>query len=529
MSKLARIVAAAGGVSIARNVEAKEARELLSENSKETYRSTPSVAKHSYQIAPWTGDDFTLGHKLRHKDFPRFPDSPDAKVDFVIVGGGAAGLAAAHYLEHENYLLLEQYDELGGQSRGDVFNGLAFSYGSAQIADPLGALGELLSTLDLKPVRLETTGISWLWDSNWISGTGDKDRGSLHREFKRLMKDAEPVWQHCKRGNVFAPLADGQLVSLDNQPFSNCLTGYSRSFVELLDSYCKSALGAGTESVSALSGFAILNNIGEGSYALPGGNATIIRALAQRLLKPGKDRVATKTFVWSIELRDDYSLVSYSGGDGVCHKVQCKHVIITTPHLVSARILSNLNDRAKLQLFGFHYCSYLVATLLLKKSILTGGYAHFVPPTFTFSELAVAETPYKLKGKYKADMGAALTVLQPYAPASNGRALLLAGDRESFVTSIVEQVAKISDGLNNNLERVILTRWGHALAVAGPGYFSKLNQLQQAQGSTYSLAHSSAKGLPRIESAVAAAQQAVGTARKIKSIPTKLYSTPGSS
>src|SRR5262249_15982368 len=156
-----------------------------------------------------------------------------------------AGLASAHYLEHEDYLLLEQYDDLGGQSRGDTFNGLGFSYGSTIISHPEGALGELLSILDLKPRRLDSFDTSWLWDSHWLKLKGINGSDTFRRDFQRLSTEAKPIWQRSANGNIFAPLTDNQLISLDKEPFSSCLTGYSSQFVDLLDSYLRTYLGAG--------------------------------------------------------------------------------------------------------------------------------------------------------------------------------------------------------------------------------------------------------------------------------------------
>lgn len=520
LGKLGQLLATASGISLSRDVAFAGKDKLLSDSGQQT---SAKALSQTYKIGPWTGDDFTLGHQLRKKQLPKFPDTADTKVDFVIVGGGMAGLTSAHYLEHEDYLLLEQYDDLGGQSRGDTFNGLEFSYGSTIIFHPEGPLAELLSRLELKPMQLDASGISWLWDSHWIKGINGSD--TLRRDFQRFSKEAKPIWQQSFNGNIFAPLPDNQLISLDKRPFSNCLTGYSSQFIDLLNSYLRTYLGAGMASVSGLSGYAILNGLVEPGFVLPGGNATIVKTLCRKLLKHGPERVRTKSFVWSIEVQDDGCLVVYSGKDGVCHKVKCRHVIVTTPHLVSARIFNNLSDAARLPLFGYRYCSYLVATLLLKKSIFPDGFAHFVPQPFSFSEMAAVETPYKFKGRYSPNMGAALTVLQPYEPGTNGRGLLLAGDRESFSYEIVKQIKQLNEHLEQNLERIVLTRWGHALAVPEPNYFSKLNRIQEKTSSSYSLAHSSAKGLPRLESAVAAAHQAVNRALKIKRAVT-LHSLP---
>src|SRR5262249_6704535 len=94
-----------------------------------------AAGKKKYEIAPWTGDDFTIGHRFRNRNFPTFPSQSEQHVDFVIIGGGIAGLTAAHYLKNHKVLLLEQYQETGGQSRGSSYRDTRFSYGAAYMSN----------------------------------------------------------------------------------------------------------------------------------------------------------------------------------------------------------------------------------------------------------------------------------------------------------------------------------------------------------------------------------------------------------
>ncbi|HEY9787509.1 MAG TPA: FAD/NAD(P)-binding protein, partial [Candidatus Obscuribacterales bacterium] len=127
------------------------------------------------KIAPWTGDDFTFGHRLRDLKTPVFPDKIERTVDFVIIGGGIAGLCAAYYLKDHNFLLLEQYEDLGGHARGGNYKGIGYSYASQYFNYADGLIGELLHALGLNPVKLDTTKNAWLWEKNWLPGVSGQD------------------------------------------------------------------------------------------------------------------------------------------------------------------------------------------------------------------------------------------------------------------------------------------------------------------------------------------------------------------
>jgi len=70
-----------------------------------------------------------------------------------------------------------------------------------------------------------------------------------------------------------------------------------------------------------------------------------------------------------------------SDGQGHVHTVHAKHAIVTTPLLVAARIIKNLDNASKAQMLGFRYGSYLVAIVCwqsrLTPAVLTTGTGSF--------------------------------------------------------------------------------------------------------------------------------------------------------
>lgn len=492
----------------------------------ETGLALPSHAKGRYRIGPFTGDDFTLGHKIRDGKPPKLPTKVTEKVDFVIVGGGLAGLASAHYLRDSNFLLLEQYDDLGGHARGGNYNGIGYSYGAAYLSILDGAIGELVSELGLKPITLEDTKDGWYQEGKWLRGTGGGEEFVIFKEFKRLRSEHKDFFG--KWNGLYPSLRSlPEFMKLDDVLMSDLLKTYHPSFVSTLDNFLKSALNAGTESVSALAGLNTIEDLLNPTYLFPGGNPTLTKELNTRLVKSHGDSIKPGAFVWDIQLKEGGAIVTFSSRDGDFHVVECKHVIIAIPHMVTARIARNINDKAKAAMFRFRYGAYMVANILCKRRVFDGTYDNFLPAPFEIADITAAEFPYIMSGTYKPEMGQVLTCYVPYEPGSIGRTALYQGNKKKLAQSVTELLRRLMPQLDSGIEEVVLSRWGHAMAVTKPQYFKYVGELQAQEGSSFSFAHSSAHGLPGAEAAVEGARHAVERARAVKVSAKPLFSTSG--
>jgi protoporphyrinogen oxidase len=475
-----------------------------------------AAAKPKYKLGPWTGDNFNRGHQLRDGSHPGFPKEAERTVDFAIIGGGIAGLTTAYYLRDHDFLLLEQYDELGGQARGGSYRGIDYSIGSAYMGSNSGMYGELFRELNIAPVEVPTTKNAWYWEDRWFPGIESKDQSIIYKELKRMLADCRAVWKVLPENDDACIINTDDLRKLDNTLFANYLKGFNPKFVALMDSYCRSACCGGIQQVSALAGYWLAQDLVSPSFVFKGGNPAISRALVKRLNATGTGRLQTGTFVWSVEPITDGMSVVYSDKSGQVHRVNCKHAIITAPPLVALRILPGADDQTKALLLSCKLGSYLVANLGMKKKIFTGSYDNWVGAPFTFTDVVIAETPYLATKSYKPSMGSVLTIYQPYAQGSPGRAQMLVGDRQEFATSIVSQMKKLVPQLDANLEEVNLTRWGHAMVVLRPTTFAKLEKLRAMDPPNYTLAHNSIEGFPSAESAIRAARRAANRALKVK-------------
>jgi uncharacterized protein YkwD/protoporphyrinogen oxidase len=485
----------------------------------------PAHAKGGYKIGGWTGDDFALGHKIRDGKPPKLPTRVTETVDFVIVGGGLSGLASAHYLRDSNFLLLEQYPDLGGHARGSSYRGIGYSYGAAYLSILDGAIGELVNDLGLKPITLEDSKDAWYQDGKWLRGTGGGDDSIIFKEFKRLKTEHKEFFG--KWNGLYPELNEfPEFKKLDDILLEEVLKSYDPKFVALIDNFTKSALNAGIRSVSALSGLSTIEDVINPTYLLPGGNPALTSELIKRLTASHGDKVKPSAFVWDIKIKENGATVTYSLKDGSMHVADCKHVIFAIPHLVSARIAKNISDKAKAAMFRFRYGAYMVANVLCKKRVFDGTYDNFLPAPFAIADITPAETAYMLNGTYKPEMGSVLTCYSPYEPGSTGRTLLYQGNKKKMAEDVMTELKKLVPQLEGNVEEVVLTRWGHALAITKPQYFKYVGELQAQETASYSFAHSSAHGLPGAEAAVQGAKHAVEKAKAVKVSAKPIYSTP---
>jgi len=73
-------------------------------------------------------NDMTIGH-LVHEGH-NYSQDDNLNTDILIVGGGLAGLSAAHRLRNRDYLVIELSDRPGGTSGAEIHNGLEMAQGA---------------------------------------------------------------------------------------------------------------------------------------------------------------------------------------------------------------------------------------------------------------------------------------------------------------------------------------------------------------------------------------------------------------
>lgn len=483
----------------------------LSGNFSEGYATESEDKK--YKVLPWTGDDFTLGHQLRDGELPKFPDKAEKDVDFIIIGGGMAGLCSAHFLRGENFLLLEQYAQTGGTSSGGSYNGIDFSMGAVCTGSHDGEIGKLFEELSIKPARILPAQIAWHYDNKWVKGNAGSDK--FYSELSRFSKETNELSNKLQTGN--SEDRDALSQKLASSTLDTLLKGYDANFIKLISNICRSFYCGGPDYIAAAAGLGLMRILTTDSYVCDGGNSGIARALKRSIDANSPERCQTSAFVWLVEPTDKGASVVYSDKNGQIHRVNCKHAVVATPPFVAARIAPKLPAAYREKLQNQEYAAFLVANFCMKKKVFQNPYQSFADEPYPFGQMVMAEAPYQATGRYKPEMGSVLTVYHPYEHGPMGRAQLLADDdRDRLADSLIQQLNTMIEGFQGSLDQVVLTRWGHAFTVPSTTSRSIRSQIKGMDPEWMSFAHSSSRG-QSLEGAVSSARYAADRCLGLKS------------
>ena len=332
------------------------------------------------------GDHFAVCHEVRDgTDFPKPPVSK--RYDVIIVGGGASGMSAAHFLKDHNFLLLEKEPHFGGNAFLEEYQGQAFATGSA--FDEKGTESYQLATeLGLTPLPIDNSDPSILRgvfvEDTWRSGLD-------HLPYSPIARAAF----HKFRLEILAMDPEKDAAHLDSFPISDILKNYPRELTDWWDAYGLSNWGAATHDTSALCVVEDMHYITANEdirVTLPGGNGSLTRALAKSLEAKHADRMMNEATIVSIDPQPDEVNVTYFH-DGETHTVAAKAVIVAAPKMIAARVVSGLSVQQSHAMRELRYCPYPVVNMIFDKPVWNRAYDTWCPGN-AFTDVIVAD-PYK--------------------------------------------------------------------------------------------------------------------------------------
>ncbi|MGQ9922259.1 MAG: FAD-dependent oxidoreductase, partial [Desulfobacca sp.] len=303
-------------------------------------------------------------------------------------------------------------------------------------------------------------------------------------------------------------LPDPELDKISLAHFLEQEQGLPPEVTRIFTPYCRSCLGSGPESVSALAGLFFLMSEFSGKSrlaAFPEGNARIAQALAQALSPP----VRCGQTVVSLEPRQEgVDLLVWDNVENRGYRVQAGAVILAQGKFAAPSLLPP-HAGWNLEVFQrFRYSSYVVAALCGSISLESQGYENWVTGEESFSDFILSP------GRHQSGEPRVMTVYAPQVYPRNREALLRTRPEEK-AAEILTAVEKHFPGTAREVEEIRLYRFGHAQIVPYPGFLTLLKgKIAQRRGRII-LANSDLEGLPCIEAAIVQGQKAADQAHEL--------------
>ncbi len=460
-------------------------------------------------FAHWyTGDDFPgLNHPMPNPDcFVGNPPPISETIDVAVIGGGISGLTSAYLLREHNPVIFEMHNQFGGAARGEVWNGVPYSFGNAYVItpDPGTFLESFYQELGMNevarvdsekaPVELHGTILSGFFNGEGVSWN----------LAKAIAKYREIVVQMANVDYPEIPLVGGSedewVFELDQKTLKQDIEErmgmpIPNELAAAIQAYCYSSFSAGWEEISAASGWNFLAAEEFGRWVCPGGNSFMAlqmwKALKQldeqvpESCRPYHIRGGCRVVdVRPITGPGNKSKVTWVGTDGRCRALAAKKVVMACSKILCREIIHHLSDEdsAKYEAIDrLEYRGYLVANILLKSPIKRDFYDIFLlgDGIYPMNQESAQNDRFVcdvLNGNYNsgplhAGESNVLTLYWPL-PFDFGRWTLLHeanwDNYSQMLTPQVKRILKLLDVKTTSVQQVRMTRWGHAMPISAP-------------------------------------------------------------
>ena len=491
----------------------------------------------------WLGASHERGHRLR--EAAAFTPAVTQRCAVAIVGAGVAGLAAARALRGagiDDVQVFELEDLAGGNARGHQLGGMACPLGAHYLPLPGPDAHEVSNWLHEIGLLKRVAGRSVaderhlchspqerLWvDGQWLDGLlPPAERGSVrerqYRRFAQLVAEASRTLRFAIP-TARAGWSAGH-AALDALPFAQWLDSQGLDEPGLrwfLDYSCRDDYGADAGAVSAWAGlhyFASRHGFHapgdeapdrEAVFTWPEGNAWLTRQLAA----PLAGRLHAGALVSRIEtLRHEVALDVSTPQRA--ERWLAQHVVLALPLHVAARIVAQPPAALTQAAAQITHAPWLVANLHLRAALTDKPGA---PPSWDnvlYSPGAKSAALGYVDAMHQSLRPApGPTVLTAYWALGDGDRAALARQRQALLDEpwrtwsqrVVADLARAHPDLPGKTLRVDLMRYGHAMAIPGPGLRSSaalqaLSQPTPGAQSRLHFAHSDLAGYSVFEEA----------------------------
>lgn len=459
-----------------------------------------------FSNSQFNGDDYTKPHHILW-DLPAYIQSKGGRPqirerhDVIIVGGGVSGLSSAYFLQDRKPLVLEQSTQLGGNSRGEIYENIPFSIGAAYMTVPENgsSIAKMLHTVGAaSAARHEPESATRIFKTpdRFIS-LGSDASPSDQNAIKQIAADFRQIADQSYPNIPWQPggLSRQGLEQWDSMTFLQWLqqrygSNIPTDLMEYFQLYCWSSFGGSIDEISAAQALNFLTAETEGIISFPGGNSYVTQCLTQYLLKKlGPEALRPNTFVLEVRTTSEGVEVLIETPQGELQTLLCQNCVVAVPKNVAYFLVPEMTEAQKRLAQSIRYRAYLVANVLLKDVVPSPCFDSYrlegqVPPTPRFGH--PPKRPYTdicFANWAIGDRGhrSILTLYKPL-PFEGARNTIYDGPAFPRIQQeVLDSLPELLQALRvppQSMSGLRLTRWGHSVPLAAPGFFaSKQDQV----------------------------------------------------
>jgi hypothetical protein len=511
--------------------------------------SMASCGQSRRTIGTLSGPNSSLGHQLRSNI--SFAPKITSKKDYVIVGGGIAGLSAARQLAKgkADFYLLELEKQPGGNSNSSTNQFTSYPLGAHYLPLPNLANHDLLEFLQETGVITgyenglpkfndlylcfdpkERLYINEHWQEGLIPQNGVPTKDLIEIEqFLSKMED----WRN-KRGRdlkfafnipVEESSSDPEFLMLDLISMGQWLlqNNFTSSYLRWYVDYCCSDdFGATAKNVSAWAGLHYFAS--RKTKELKTHHETVLTWsegngwLTNKLKENSSKQVMPECLAYQIIPKKDHvSVLYYNNQEKEFQEIQADKVIMATPQFANKHILQ-LPDR--LNYSAFEYAPWMVANLTITGDLneKRGESLSWDNVVYNSESLGYVNAMHQHLDRSSSLAKKVITYYKPLTttPYSDTRSVLGNQKWEDWLEMIVKDLQGPHPKLKDQIDEINVWHWGHGMITPQPGFISGADRkkAQQPIAERIYFAHSDLSGISIFEEAfywgTKAARQAMG-------------------
>lgn len=435
--------------------------------------------------------DMNVGHLLMKSK--EFEIGEKLNVETLIVGGGIAGLSAAHQLKNNDFFLCELSDQLGGTSGSNQYANLRFAQGAHYDLAYPDHYGEsvlnLLSELDI--IKQQP------WKNNWSfteekyiipfrqrnqcfeDGKYRKDvlrEGKIKNDFLKLIL---PYEKHMTLPSSNIHPQFRHLNDVTFQQFLENNMTLDNNFLRGLDYHMLDDYGGTVSQVSALAGLHYFvcrpyyNEVVE-LFSPPQGNYYFIDKLSKKL---PKDQLSLNHLVKKIDKKDQHFEAQIIDVKNEKIKiVKCNNIIYAGQKHALKYIYPEVSPLFK----DNYYAPWMVMNFILKNDLDAPGFwqNEIITDDISFLGFIDSKAQYQVNNEYRV-----LTAYYCLPPESRNYLANVNKNKKQIVAKTLEQLnAYFKQSIEDSILQVNIKVMGHAMPIPTPGYlFNDKNDKWQDQ------------------------------------------------